>query len=79
MSVSCGGTQPSSLAGLLAVVSHWGVDTARRKPLQFEDIWELPEGDKVENITARFEHHWAEEMRKRKPSLVRSSRPSHRL
>ena len=43
----------------------------RRKPLQFEDIWELPEGDKVENITARFEHHWAEEMRKRQPSLVR--------
>jgi len=46
----------------------------RRKPLQFEDIWELPEGDKVENITAKFEKSWEQEMQKPVPSLVRTPR-----
>ena len=44
---------------------------ARRKPLQFEDIWELPAGDKVENITTKFEQSWEQEMQKPMPSLVR--------
>lgn len=43
---------------------------ARRKPLQFDDIWELPAHDKVENISNEFEKHWQAEMQGRKPSLV---------
>ncbi len=50
----------------------------RRKPLQFEDIWELPEGDKVENITAKFEKSWEQEMQKPVPSLVRPPRARRR-
>ena len=56
----------------MPVLRQRGAAAARRKPLQFEDIWELPEGDKVEHITAEFERHWAEEMQKPQPSLVRS-------
>ncbi len=48
---------------------------ACRKPLQFDDIWELPAFDKVENITANFEKYWQQEMQKQKPSLVRN--PNH--
>lgn len=49
-----------------------------RKPLQMEDIWELPPGDKVGRVSERFEKIWDDELSKPKgPSLVNSA--SHEL
>lgn len=41
-----------------------------RKPLELEDIWDLPPGDRIESVCNKFESFWAEELRKPHPSLV---------
>ena len=43
-----------------------------RRPLQFEDIWELPPDDRVSKVSSDFEQVWQEELsRPEGPSLVR--------
>ena len=48
-----------------------------RAPLQFEDIWELPPDDRVDQLAKRFRPIWQEQLERRGgPSLVR---PLHSL
>ena len=42
-----------------------------RKPLQTEDMWDLPPGDKAKKVTSDFDINWQEELKRPKPSLVR--------
>lgn len=50
-----------------------------RKPLQTEDMWDLPPGDKAKKVTSDFDKNWQEELKRPKPSLVRSIVPTCHL
>lgn len=44
---------------------------SNRKPLQAEDIWDLPPDDKVGRVSEKFVRIWDEELEKPEgPSLV---------
>lgn len=50
---------------------HFMRKNPRRKPLQMEDIWELPPGDKVGRVSETFEGIWDKELNNPQgPSLV---------
>ena len=42
-----------------------------RRPLQFEDVWELPPYDRVPAVHKVFDKHWSDQKPKGKPSLAR--------
>ena len=55
--------QPSHAAESLCAIG--------RAPLQFEDVWKLPVGDRMSSLAEPFDRYWTDETKKRGgPSLV---------
>ena len=55
-------------------IHHKSCDDCR-KPLQNEDMWDLPPKDQSKQVTSDFDKNWQEELKRPHPSLVRGATP----